>query len=70
MYDYDDTKNFNIAHPYCRAQVKPMVKIAEVVVPLAYAFVFCWGKIFVTRHEKTGLMYTQNLTTFLDFKVS
>ena len=25
--------------------------------------------LYVTRHEKIGLMYTQNLTTFLDFKL-
>ena len=25
--------------------------------------------IYVTEHEKIGLMYTQNLTTFLDFKL-
>ena len=26
--------------------------------------------IYVTRHEKIGLMYTQNFTTFLDFEIS
>ena len=25
--------------------------------------------LLVTGHEKIGLMYTQNLTTFLDFKL-
>ena len=26
--------------------------------------------LYVTRHEKIGLIYTKNLTTFLDFEVS